>query len=223
MRTLLILNEELEGISKLEYYMRYRGDDVYAARLYEGEDLPDYLEYFDALIVMDGEMNVYEEDIFPFLPEEISCLEQALHLDLPILGFSLGAQLIARACGAVVKKAPEREIGFRDVSLTYLGLRDPIFRGLPLVMPVLEWHEDTFEIPHGGRLLAFSHACPNQAFRVGRAYGLQFLVDVNSDMLIDWFEDLKTRKEIMGRFRKIEKDLAYEVQLIYSNFAALVS
>jgi len=52
---------------------------------------------------------------------------------------------------------------------------------------VLQWHQDTFELPEGATLLATSPAYPNQAFRVGDvAYGVQFHVEVDEAMADEW-------------------------------------
>jgi len=55
-------------------------------------------------------------------------------------------------------------------------------------VPVLQWHADTFELPAGAVLLASSAQYPHQAFRVGRAYGVQFHVEVPVDLATQWVE-----------------------------------
>jgi GMP synthase-like glutamine amidotransferase len=96
-----------------------------------------------------------------------------------IVGICLGAQLVAKALGAKVSKAPVKEIGWYDVSLTEEGSGDPWFGSLPKTFRVFQWHEDTFEIPRRAKLLASSTAVPHQAFRYGdNAYGLQFHPEV---------------------------------------------
>ena len=101
-----------------------------------------------------------------------------------ILGICLGAQLIAKALGAKVFKAPVKEIGWYDVSLTRIGSIDPLFSHLPKTFSVFQWHEDTFEIPHSAILIATSSLVPHQAFRYGdNAYGLQFHLEVTEEMI----------------------------------------
>ena len=85
------------------------------------------------------------------------------------------------------------EVGFFTVELTNEGEKDPLFRGLPGYQQVIHWHEDTFALPGGAIKLASSENTANQAFRVGhRAYGLQYHIEVTSDMFDIWFgeEDL---------------------------------
>ncbi len=135
-------------------------------------------------------MNVYEEDRYPFLRGKDLLIKEAIQRGKHILGICLGAQLIAKALGAKVTKAPSKEIGWYDVSLTEEGCRDPLFASLPKTFPVFQWHEDTFEIPRGGKLLATSTAVPSQAFRYGEnAYGLQFHLEVTTEMIRAWMEE----------------------------------
>jgi len=134
-------------------------------------------------------MNVYEEDRYPFLKEEDLFIKEAIQRGKSLLGICLGAQLIAKALGAKVFKAPVKEIGWYDVSLTRIGSIDPFFSRLPKTFSVFQWHGDTFEIPHSAILIATSSLVPHQAFRYGdNAYGLQFHLEVTQDIIREWME-----------------------------------
>jgi GMP synthase-like glutamine amidotransferase len=134
-------------------------------------------------------MNVYEEDKYPFLREEDLFIKEAIQRGKVVLGICLGAQLIAKALGAKVFKASVKEIGWYDVSLTGIGSSDPIFSKFPNTFSVFQWHEDTFEIPHAGKLIATSTSVPNQAFRYGEnTYGLQFHLEVTEEMIKEWMK-----------------------------------
>ncbi len=53
--------------------------------------------------------------------------------------------------------------------------------------PVLHWHGDNFDLPRGSVRLAFTAACPNQAFALGSyALGLQFHVEVPPETIESW-------------------------------------
>ena len=65
------------------------------------------------------------------------------------------------------------------MALTAAGERDDVLGPAGNRIPVLHWHSDTFTLPPGAELLASSDMCVNQAFRVGRAYGLQFHVELD--------------------------------------------
>ncbi|MFQ5862752.1 MAG: type 1 glutamine amidotransferase [Candidatus Brocadiales bacterium] len=147
---------------------------------------------YSAVVTLGGPMGVYDDDndeVYPFLRWEDAFLRRAIREEVPVLGICLGAQLIAKAAGARVTKAPVKEIGWFDVSLTEDGRVDPLFEGLPAKILVFQWHGDTFEIPEGGKRLAESGVCPNQAFRVGTAaYGLQFHLEVTPPMINQWMD-----------------------------------
>lgn len=148
---------------------------------------------YSAIVTLGGPMGVYDnEEIYPFLRWEDAFLKRTIRENVPTLGICLGAQLVAKAAGARVTKAPAKEIGWSNVSLTEDGREDPLFEGLPAEILVFQWHGDTFEIPEGGKRLAESAICPNQAFRVGScAYGLQFHLEVTPPMINQWIDAYK--------------------------------
>jgi GMP synthase-like glutamine amidotransferase len=74
------------------------------------------------------------------------------------------------------------------VTLTGEARTDPVFSALPRELVTLQWHGDTFDLPKGGVRLASSPAYANQAFRFGRAYGVQFHLEVSGDMAREWAE-----------------------------------
>ena len=126
----------------------------------------------DLLIVLGGPIGAYEDNLYPFLSDEIWLLERRLRLNLPTLGVCLGAQLMARALGArVYKGAPE--IGFAPVTLTIDGARSSL--SALAHASVLHWHADTFDHPEGATHLASTPACAEQAFSIGATtLALQF-------------------------------------------------
>ena len=113
-------------------------------------------------------MNVYEEDRYPFLRDEDLFIKEAIQRGKSVLGICLGAQLIAKALGAKVFKAPVEEIGWYDVSLTKIGSNDPLFSNLPKTFPVFQWHEDTFEIPKKAKLIGYFRSSPSSGFSIWR-------------------------------------------------------
>jgi len=145
------------------------------------------LDEVAALIVFGGEMNVDEVDEHPYLMRERELMLHAVASGYPVLGICLGAQLLARALGAMVYRAPVRELGFTPVRLTAAGEADPVlgaFDGSPCVF---QWHEDTFELPIGADLLATGASIANQAFSYeSRAWGVQFHCEVDRDGIEAW-------------------------------------
>jgi len=224
MKIIVIMHVESEGPGSLGTYLESVGAEALTVRLYAGDRLPSEFSGFDAVVSMGGPMNVYEEDQYPFLKEETGFLKGAVEADLPVLGICLGAQMIAKSVGAQVVKSPNKEVGWGAVTLTDQGRDDSLFKGLPPVLEVLQWHGDMFHIPAEGLLLASSKDCPHQAFRYRNALGLQFHLEVTEQILSDWFGESKEIKlyDVMNRFREIHKGLEENSQTVYANFLDLV-
>jgi GMP synthase-like glutamine amidotransferase len=74
-------------------------------------------------------------------------------------------------------------LGRRDAADT-----DPLFKWVPLLPDVVQWHADEItELPIAAVLLAASSRYPHQAFRLGdRAWGLQFHIECDADMIAGW-------------------------------------
>jgi len=141
----------------------------------------------DLLVVLGGPIGAYEEDIYPFLKDELQIIESRLKQELPILGICLGSQLMARALGAKVYPGSQKEIGWAPITLTDSGQRSCL-SGLEAVeRQVLHWHSDTFDLPEGATLLASTEIVPNQAFYWGpKALGLQFHLEVIPGEIERW-------------------------------------
>jgi GMP synthase (glutamine-hydrolysing) len=137
---------------------------------------------------MGGPMSVNDHDSHPWLHAETALIRDAVQADTPFWGVCLGVQLLAASLGARVYPGPQPEVGILPVSVTLDGLTDPVFRELPREVLTLQWHGDTFDLPHDAVRLAGSPAYPNQAFRVRRAYGVQFHLEVSGEMAREWAE-----------------------------------
>jgi GMP synthase (glutamine-hydrolysing) len=167
-----------------EAFLR-RGAALDICHVYRGDAVGDPSGY-DALLVMGGDMNVYQEEQFPWLAEETRLMRRAALDGQAVLGICLGGQLLARALDATVHLGGAPEIGLTEITLNEAGRADPLFDGLPAVEAVV-WHDDTFDTPSEAVALASSAGCANQAFRHGeRAYGVQFHPEVTPAMLEDW-------------------------------------
>jgi len=147
-------------------------------------DGPEFTEA-DLLFVLGGPIGAYEEDIYPFLSDEIRLIEKRLAAGRPLMGICLGAQLMARALGAKVFPGPAKEFGFKPIILTEAGQASPFaaFAG----EEVLHWHGDTFDLPEGATLLASTDICAHQAFALGpQAIGIQFHPEAGGDGFERW-------------------------------------
>ena len=184
MRILAFRHVPFEGLGLIEASLSARGVGVRYASLYESGALPDIADYH-GLISLGGPMSV--NDDLPYLRQEMRLIREAIARRQPVLGICLGAQLIASALGAPVRRNPAKEIGWFPIHFTGAASADPLFHGLAQPETVFHWHGETFDLPDGAELLASSGLCHNQAFRIGSTvYGLQFHLEVTPDMIADW-------------------------------------
>ena len=143
---------------------------------------------FDAALVLGGRMNVGEELEHPWLLDEYELLRGWVETGTPLLGICLGAQTLARAFGARVDRAPERQMGFYEAWLTEAGKGDPLFGVLPGRFEALLGNSYAFEVPEDAVELAVS-SVQSQGFRVGeRAWGVQFHPEARKDQVLAWWE-----------------------------------
>ena len=164
--------------------VRWRYVDPWA-----GQPLPDISEV-GGLVVLGGTMNADAVDEHPWLGDVRALVAEAASAERPILGVCLGAQVLTRALGAAVFAAPVREIGFRKVTATDAGARDPLLGAFAPSSLVMQWHEDACELPASAELLAEGDDVAVQAFRAGeRAYGVQFHFEVTREIVASWCDD----------------------------------
>lgn len=205
MTLLIVKHVDIEGPGIIEARLREKRIPHQILNLESNEGFPK-LDDLTHVILLGGPMNVYEEDRYPFLKQEDLFIKEAIQRGKRILGICLGAQLIAKALSARVYKAPAKEIGWYDLSLTEEGVRDPLFSPFPKTFPVFQWHGDTFDLPNGAKLIATSSPVQNQAFRYGEnAYGLQFHLEVTEEMIREWMKKYEEEFKI-GKSPLLSKD-----------------
>ncbi len=125
-------------------------------------------------------------DGHPWSEASAAWLRRALALGLPVLGVCYGHQLLAQALGGQVGDLPRGwEVGTVRVALTAAAARDPLFAGLPPLLPVHATHrQGVLRAPPGARILAGNADDACQAFAWGRrAWGVQFHPEFDVEIL----------------------------------------
>ena len=190
MKILVLQHVRAEHPGTFREFLRQDGHDLVTVELDEGELLPS-LDSFDALWVMGGPMDVWEEDKFPWLRDEKIFIRKAVEeKGMPYLGLCLGHQLLAVALGGECGRSKQPEIGVMSVQLTEVGTTGIIFDSLPDLFPCLQWHStEVKRMPVGAVCLATSPDCLVQAMSWGpRAYSMQFHLEVEPETVTNWIE-----------------------------------
>ncbi len=142
----------------------------------------------DAVIVLGGAMHPDEDERHGWLTTELRWLEGLLDRGTPLLGICLGSQLVARAAGAEVFRSSESEVGWFPVEPTAAAADDPVAGAWPERFDAFEWHHYTHTLPAGAVELARSRVC-TQAFRLGKAWGVQFHPEVRAEQVEAWLAE----------------------------------
>ena len=134
---------------------------------------------YDVIVPLGARWSAYD-DRLPWIEAEMDLVRRALAAGTGVLGVCFGAQLLARALGGEVTRAPEPELGWHDIV--------SVEPDLVPAGPWFQWHFDRLTVPPGASEVARSPRAV-QAFRMGRALGLQFHPELDADLLELWIAE----------------------------------
>ncbi len=186
---LVVTHSAGEGPGTLAEWLPAAGLALEVVSPWAGDELPSDPTAYDALVVLGGPQQAYDDRSAPWLRATKDLLRAAVAARVPTLGICLGAQLLAEATGGRVAKGEDgAEAGARLVAKRDAAWADELFVDVPLTPTVVQWHEDVIvDLPPGAVLLARSTKYEHQAFRLGdRAWGLQFHIETPPDMVRRW-------------------------------------
>ncbi|KAF4558722.1 type 1 glutamine amidotransferase [Pseudomonas sp. CES] len=133
-------------------------------------------ESIDGLVVMGSPESAYDTRL-PWLEAELQWLKDIQHRGVPTWGICFGSQLLSRALGGRVYRNNTAEIGWTPLEILE---REWAHSG-----PWLNFHFDAFTVPPEATLLARTDLAP-QAYRQGKAIGMQFHPEIDTAMFDTW-------------------------------------
>ena len=236
MKFLIFQHARVEHPAIFREFFTADGIEWHVVELDEGESIPS-LDGFDALLAFGGPMDVWQEREHPWLVAEKAAIRSWVgERRKPFLGICLGHQLLADAFGGTVKKMDVPEIGVCEVTLSPAGAAAPLFRDLPLVLPVLQWHGSAVErVPDGGVVLGSNAHCAIQSFSFAEiAYGVQYHMEPTECTVQEWGQIPEYREaleQVAGAdgSRRLEQqtieridDFRQYSNILYRNFLRIV-
>jgi GMP synthase-like glutamine amidotransferase len=172
-----------EGPGYFATYLSARDLPWRLVKLDEGEALPAFGSY-GGLAMMGGAMSVNDE--LPWIPEMLDLVRRSVAADVPVIGHCLGGQLLSKALGGEVTRAPVKEIGWGEIRV----LDTPVATlwGPAETFVSYHWHGETFSLPRGATPIWSSAHCENQAFALGNSIGMQCHIEMTEAMIENWCE-----------------------------------
>jgi GMP synthase-like glutamine amidotransferase len=207
---LILEHDAAFGPGRLVPVFRDYGIPTRLLRLHAGDPVPTDLDEVRVLVLLGGTQRLTLSDGVDdpyadqpdWLDAEVKAVAKLVEQDRPVLGFGLGAAVLAKAAGAEVRPLttgeddearPDPHFGFAPVRLPFPGGTDPALFGLSDGTPMFFWQKDGFDLPKlpppaghdpdkpgpppptGNLLLSSSPWDRNAAFRFkNRLYGFGF-------------------------------------------------
>src|SRR3954468_2228710 len=150
-----------------------------------GERMSRDARKYSGLVFMGGPMSVNDE--LPWITPALELARDAVRKDVPVLGHCLGGQLMARALGGAVRANGVKEIGWGEVRVADNEVAREWLGGVQ-AFETFQWHGETFSIPPGATRVMHNAHCENQAFALGRHFGMQCHVEMTPELIATWLD-----------------------------------
>jgi GMP synthase-like glutamine amidotransferase len=173
-----------EGPGYFADWLGRRGVAWRVVPLDAGAAVPADPREFAGVAMMGGPMSV--NDDLPWVAPVCALLRDAVEARVPVIGHCLGGQLLAKALGARVARAPVAEFGWIDVQATDAASRAAWFGGRER-FTTFQWHYDAFDLPEGATRVLTNEFNANQGYVVDdRHVGFQCHVEMTAELALAW-------------------------------------
>ena len=174
MKFLVLQHINIEHPGIFLKFMKEDNIKIDTVELDENEKIPN-LDPYDAMIVMGGPMDTWQEETYPWLKPEKEAIHKFVCVNKkPYLGLCLGAQLLGEVVGGKVNKMDNPEIGILDINISN---HNSIFKGMNNNIKVLQWHSyEVSDLPDSTTLLASSDVCKVKHFHLKERMDFNFML-----------------------------------------------
>lgn len=178
------------------------------------------LKSVDLIIVHGGSQHLWDKNSDKWLSSEIEYIRRALSSNICVIGFCLGAQVIAEALGGRTFRSKEKEVGWLDIKPTTAGKKHKILKGLESGFKTFLWHTDHYSLPEECTVLAYTEAAQNQIFVSNkyRAVGFQFHSEYTKENIENYLNEYKDNIWSGGRFALGKDNIFKETERIDNTY-----
>lgn len=213
MNFLAIQHLDIEPPGLIGTLIQQAGHTIQTIYINRGETLPADTANLDGVLIMGGPQSANDSHL-DFIRNELHWLTARIAEGLPMIGVCLGAQLMAKACGAVISPSPVRELGWFPVYRTAATATDPLFSSMTDGETVFQWHGETFSITDAMTPVATHPNVAAQAFRLGESqYGLQFHIEIDAAIIEQWLAYGESERRHLGQTGIMELRMTIDHQL----------
>jgi len=207
LRILVVQHSEDAPGANFTAVLQSNGCSLTTIKPLTGDPVPENTSGYGGLVVLGGPQHATDDHLAPHFPALMELMRKFERNGKPVAGICLGCQLLARAYGKDPKALGSLEIGFTELNRTPEAMSDPVLSAIAVLPPLMEFHEDTFDLPTPAVLLITGERCRNQCFRIGQvSYGFQFHLEVDRATVERWLH--KFQQGEMAEYDRYRKEFS---------------
>ena len=183
-------------------------------RVFLTQELPSSALTFDALFLLGGPMSPLETEKYPWLEQELQTIGAFRKAQRPVIGFGLGALMIAQYEGAELSLEPYHNAYFTTAHATEAGRDDPLAQAVD-GRQVIVWSAGVAKLPEHIQPLVVDDEGRWIAFRPedGGAMALLFRPEMKPGLIEDiLMEEDRETPDNVGELLAQARELWPEMQ-----------